>query len=52
MEADWFDGIGCQFSGCPYEASAVCKILNRELTQRHVPEPVKTELFEMIKEQL
>lgn len=52
MEADWFDGIGPQFCGCPYESQAICEILQNELTQRHVPSTVQEELCKMIQEQL
>ncbi|MCD8083082.1 MAG: lipoate--protein ligase [Clostridiales bacterium] len=44
MEFQWFEGIGPQLVGCPYEAHALGVLLDDLLKERNVPETVRQEL--------
>ncbi len=52
MEADWFEGIGTQFRGCPYEAKALSRVLKEMLGKRQVPGEIVEELCGMIQEEV
>lgn len=52
MEADWFEGIGPQFRGCPYEAGALNRILKEMPDKRQVPARIVEELSMMIQEEV
>lgn len=52
MEADWFEKIGPQFQGCPYEAEALCQVIREVFAGRQVPGEIPEDLCAMIREEL
>lgn len=52
MEAEWFDQAGVWLAGCPYEAGALCNVLERGMEERGVPEEVRENLCAMVREQM
>ncbi len=52
MEAEWFEGIGPRLAGCRYDGEALSEAVDAVLRERRVPENVRRELAEWIKEEL
>lgn len=52
MEAEWFDGIGLRLAGCVYNGKVISEAADTVLRERMVPENVRRELTEWIKEEI